>query len=98
MYWPGMTKEIEDQVTMCATCQWFQRSNVKEPLQSHEISRRPQEILATDIMTLNNRDYLLVVDYYLKYVEVPILKDKTARSVITALKSVFARHGIPDTC
>ena len=36
------------------------------------------------------------VDYYSKYPELCLLKDKTAGSVITSMKSMFARHGIPD--
>ena len=43
-------------------------------------------------------DYLLVVDYYswTRYVEVAMLpKNKTATTVITCLKSIFARQGVP---
>ena len=37
-----------------------------------------------------------MVDYYSKYPELCILKDKTATSVVTSMKSIFARHSIPD--
>ena len=37
-----------------------------------------------------------MIDYYSKYPELCILKDKTASSVVTSMKSVFARQGIPD--
>jgi len=37
-----------------------------------------------------------VVDYYSKYPQLCLLKDKTAVSVITAMKSVYAKYGIPD--
>ena len=37
-----------------------------------------------------------MVDCYSKYPELCILKDKTASSVVTSTKSIFARHGIPD--
>ncbi|CAB4040675.1 Transposon Tf2-8 poly [Paramuricea clavata] len=41
--------------------------------------------------------YLLVVDYYSRYVEVVALHKSTSPSkIIQALKTVFARHGIPD--
>ena len=45
---------------------------------------------------LNSNSYLIVVDYYSTYPELCLLKDKTAGSVITSMKSMFARHGIPD--
>ena len=37
-----------------------------------------------------------MVDYYSKYPEFCLLKDKIASSVITSMKSMYARHGIPD--
>ena len=40
-------------------------------------------------------EYLLVVDYYSRFIEVSKLTSTTA-SVITHLKSIFARHGIPQ--
>ena len=39
--------------------------------------------------------YLLCVDYYSKYPEITKFCDTTSRGVITAMKSTFARHGIP---
>ena len=40
--------------------------------------------------------YLVIMDYYTKYPEVVQLVSKTAQEVITKLKAVFARYGIPD--
>ena len=45
---------------------------------------------------LNRLNYLLVVDYFSRYPEVIQLTSTTSASVISALKSVFARHGIPE--
>lgn len=98
LYWPNMAKHIEDVVTRCPTCLRFRRSNRKEPMIPHPTPSKPWEKVAADIMTFRRRDYLLTVDYFSKYVEIPLLQDKTAQSVILALyiKSVFARHGIPE--
>ena len=95
MYWPGMSKDIENTIQNCAICCRFQRSNTKEPMISHDIPEDPFEKVATDIFTFDGADYLVVVDYYSKYPEICVLKDKTAKTVIDNLKSVFARHGIP---
>ena len=53
----------------------------------------------TDLFVLNGENYLLVVDYmYLsRYPEVIHLKNTTSQSIIAALKSIFSRHGIPET-
>ena len=42
------------------------------------------------------KSYLLVVDYYSRWVEVKRLHNQLAATVISALKEVFATHGIPD--
>ena len=44
----------------------------------------------------SNIDYLIVADYYSKYIDVQQLRDKTSSSVINAMKYMFATHGIPE--
>ena len=51
--------------------------------------------IATDLFELKNSTYLLTVDYYSRFVEVQKLNSTTSSSVITHLKSIFARFGIP---
>ena len=41
--------------------------------------------------------YLRVVDYYFRYIEVAHLVQATASEVVKHNKSIFARHGIPET-
>lgn len=95
MYWPGLSRDLEIFIGKCATCNTFQREQTKEPLLPHSVPHRPWEKVAADIFQLFGRDYLLLVDYYSKYPEVYLLPNKTAESVVTALKSMFSRYGIP---
>jgi hypothetical protein len=96
MYWPGLAREIEQVVGRCATCNAYRRRQQPETLLPHPVPSRPWEKIGADIFTLGRKDYLLLVDYYSKYPEIVLLQDKTASSVVTSMKSVFARHGIPD--
>jgi len=48
-------------------------------------------------MYLNQRHYLVVIDYYSRYIELAQLNQLTSSAVITKLKSIFAHHGIPQT-
>ena len=41
--------------------------------------------------------FLVIVDYYSQFIEIARLNSLTAREVITRMKSIFARHGIPET-
>ena len=63
----------------------------------HSVPSRPFEKIGADIFTLMKRDYLLVVDYFSKFLFVFELHDKTTSSVITSLKSLYSIHGVPVT-
>ena len=61
------------------------------------VPERPWQVLGTDLFSLNGRPYLLVVDYLSRFIEISILlASQKASETIRALKSKFARHGIPD--
>ena len=52
--------------------------------------------MGADVLTYQSKDYLLVVDYYSKYLEVVEIEYKTATTIVTKMKEVFAHHGIPE--
>ncbi|KAL5510119.1 hypothetical protein EMCRGX_G005608 [Ephydatia muelleri] len=95
MFWPGMNKAIEQMVSRCTICQEYRDSNPKEPMLSGPMLEHPWEVVATDLFQWDNKDYLLLVDYYSRYVEIRILENTTSATVIHHTKSIFARHGIP---
>ena len=39
---------------------------------------------------------MLVIDYFSRYIEIAKLSNTSSDAVITQLKSMFARHGIPQ--
>ena len=55
----------------------------------------PWERVATDLFELKGVTYVVLVDYYSRYIEIQKLQSTTAASVIIALKAVFSRHGVP---
>ena len=97
VFWPGMSAEIKDLVKRCSVCAEFQAKNARQPMQSHQNPDRPWSKIATDLFTLNTKNYITVVDYFSDFIEVSELQDTTSTSVIQALKEHFTRHGIPDT-
>ena len=97
MYWPNMCTDIEETVAQCATCATFRRQNNKQPMIPHEIPDRPWAKVDADIFSFKDHDYLVVVDYFSKFPEVEQLTCKTANGVISVLRQIFARHGIPET-
>lgn len=97
MYWPNMSNDIKEMVLKCTICLERRNANAKEPLQQHDIPDRPWKAVATDLFTWNNADYIVVVDYFSRYFEVGKLTNTKSLTVITKMKSIMARHGVPET-
>ncbi|XP_033098534.1 uncharacterized protein K02A2.6-like, partial [Anneissia japonica] len=96
VYWPGLSRQIEDIVNSCYMC--AENKNVqREPLMQTPIPVRPWKIVATDLFHLKGNTYLLIVDYYSRFVEVKLLTTTTSDVIVEKMKATFARHGIPDT-
>ena len=96
VWWPGVSREIETFVKSCPSCQKT-TTPPREPLLQSTLPDHPWERIASDLFQLNGANYLLVVDYYSRYVEVQKLHSTSSASVITALKALFSCHGIPST-
>ena len=96
VWWPGMSREIHDLVTNCKKCA-KETLHTPEPLITTPIPDRPWKMIATDLFELKGRDYLLVVDYFSRFVEIGVMqKSKTSSEVVRVLKAICARHGIPE--
>ena len=95
LYWPGMSAEIADIVSACSTCQEHRNYQQCEELLKHEVPREPWIKVGADLFTLKRKNYLLVVDYFSKFCEISLLADTSSPTIITNMKSIFARHGIP---
>ena len=64
VFWPGISKEIQEMINKCDPCHQYQNANPKEKLIAHEIPKRPFEQVGTDIFTYKREEYLLIADYY----------------------------------
>lgn len=95
VWWPGLSRQLEEVVKRCPTC-IKQLVNTAEPAIPSELPNRPWQKLAADLFELKNQQYLLVTDYFSRYVEVAKLSHTTSPDIIVHLKSMFARHDIPD--
>ena len=68
----------------------------KESLISTQLPKYPWQVVGTDLLELNKNNYLLAVDYFTRYPKVVKVTSTTSVSIISVLKSIFARHGIPE--
>ena len=94
VYWPGMNHNIEEMVKRCSECRTLLPVNPKEPLQQPPLPTRPWDKLGVDLYSLNDREYLIVTDYFSSFTEVyDLSKDATATALIKELTQLFSRFG-----
>lgn len=95
VWWPGLSSQMADVVTNCLSCA-HERVPKTQPMIASELPERPWQRVRTDLFELKGAQYLLVVDYYSRYVEITRLRQTTSEAVISHLKALFSRHGIPE--
>lgn len=81
----------------CDVCQEHKPDQQKEPLLSRDVPSLPWFKVAVDIFEYRSHHYLLVADYFSKFPVLKKLTNLTASHVISLLKTIFAKHGIPVT-
>ncbi|UYV82707.1 K02A2.6-like [Cordylochernes scorpioides] len=96
VWWPGISEEITETVRKCSVC--IQEAVSKhEPLIPTNFPSRPWQKIGMDLFKFENKWYLVVIDYYSRFPEMIQLDRLTASVVVRSFKSIFARHGIPET-
>ena len=65
-------------------------------MQSQEIPDRPWSRVPSDLFSLNSKDYIVLVDHYSDFIEIPELRDLTSAATIQFLKEQFRQHETPD--
>ncbi|XP_055311607.1 uncharacterized protein K02A2.6-like [Sitodiplosis mosellana] len=95
VFWPNISNEIEQTVSNCIICQENAPKIQKEPLLPHDIPNEPFKKIACDILDFKSKSFLVVVDFYSKWIELVKLKGKTAHHVNTELLRLFATFGYP---
>nr|KAG5700450.1 hypothetical protein BaRGS_010363 [Batillaria attramentaria] len=74
----------------------FVMNEMKEPLLPSSFPDRPWSRVGMDLLDLKGKSYIVVVDYYSRWVELRYLESQTSSHTISQIKSIFAVHGIPD--
>lgn len=96
VWWPEINKQIKDMVAKCQHCLEKRPTQRKEPLLPSALPDRPFQKVGVDICEVKKNQYLVLEDYYSRYLEIMYLSNTSSRTVIFKLKSCFARYGIPE--
>jgi len=85
----GLSTQLKNLVNGCPIFQ----NQPAEPLIPSKYPTLPWQKVTTDLFKWKGSTYLLVVDYFSKFIEISKLRNEMSQEVICHLKSIFARHG-----
>lgn len=95
MYWPRINQDISQTTASCELCCTYKPKQQAEPLMTHPVPHRPYYKVGTDLFECDGKSYRVVTDYFSNFPEVGVLQSTSSKAVISYLKTVFPRHGIP---
>ena len=97
VWWPSIDSDIEKSVRRCSDCQSVQSAPPVAPLHSWKWPTRPWARLHIDFAgPFQHKTFLVVVDAHSKWVEAMVVSSTSSAAVITELRTLFARFGIPE--
>lgn len=94
VWWPNCSVDIQSMVSNCPTCR-ENRNNKSEPLLMSQCPKNPWESISVDLLKFSGKWYMVIQDYYSRFIEIVQLTTLTSGTVISRLKNIIARHGIP---
>ena len=95
VWWPQLSKKLEEVVKRCPECVKHQPPSI-EPHLSTPLPSLPWQRVATDLFEWKKSNYLVIVDYFSRWIEIAQLEQMTPKCVIEHIGSIFARYGIPE--
>lgn len=96
LWWPGITRQIKELVERCEICCQYAQTKT-EPLITTPLPARPWQKVTADIFQWRNGHYVVVVDFYSRYIEMANLPTLSTSTTVECLKVIFARFGVPET-
>ena len=100
VWWPGITKDIEQTVRRCSACQDASVHATSCTIAPMELAyhTRPCARLHIDYAgPFQGKMILVLIDAHSKWIEATCTQNATSAAVIDELRLWFARFGIPET-
>ena len=93
VWWPGLSSQIADLIKRCPECA---KDASQEPLIPTALPQYPWQRVGSDLFVLDVANYLHVVDYFSRIPEIVKLRETMSAAIIAAMKTLFARYGVPE--
>ena len=96
IWWPGITKDLDQVRQTCVTCTKNSPSQQPMPPVDPPSPDYPFQLVSADYFAVSGHNYLVVVDRYSNWPIVRKCKNETTQELVTALREYFCTYGVPQ--
>ena len=93
VFWVNINSDLKEMVEKCDICQSQQNSTTSVQKYVSEVPPHPWHTLGSDLFYFQRIDFLVVVDYFSKYLIVRKIPSSTSSAVIKELGMIFSEFG-----
>ena len=96
VFWININKDIEELVQKCSLCQSQPNSTSSIQKYVSEVPPHPWHMIGSDLLYFRRIDFLVIVDYFSKYLLMRKILNSTSSAVIKELGMIFSEFGKPQ--
>lgn len=98
-WWPGLDRDVQNYLKKCVGCTVTAKEDRPEPIARKELPSRAWQDIAIDFLEVPECKvtFLVVVDYYSRYLMVRAMTKTTADATIGKLEDIFRIWSYPET-
>ena len=96
VFWVNINSDLKELVEKCDICQSQQNSTPIVQKYVSEVPPHPWHMVGSDLFYFQRIDFLVVVDYFSKYLIVRRIPNSTSSAVIKELGMIFSEFGRPQ--
>ena len=95
IFWKGYSADIKEAVEKCGICQSQDRRSSTRQKYVSEVPPHPWYTLGPDLFYFKRNDFLIVVDYFSKFLIMRKIPNSTSSAIIKELELIFSEFGRP---
>ena len=96
VFWVNYTKHIKETIEKCSLCQENSAAlNTEKFKYISTVPPHPWHTLGTDLFYFRKQDFLVLIDYFSKFLIVRKLPNSTSNAVVKELGLIFTEFGTP---
>ena len=95
VFWVNINSDLKEMVEKCDICQSQQNSTTSIQKYVSEVLPHPWHTLGSDLFYFQRIDFLVIVDYFSKYLIIRKIPNSTSSAVIKELGLIFSEFGNP---